>query len=591
MFFKINVTRFDKCGEIRSFAGETPVLTGNYHSDSRNFLYADKTIPIWESNPAEFTLMLIITAFLALIIIGLIFFIRALNAKKTEAMAASHAKSSFLANMSHEIRTPMNAIIGMADLALREEDRDDAREHIHTIKQAGINLLSIINDILDFSKIEAGKLQITAAPYFLSSVINDVVNIIRMRETVPQVQFAVNVDSNIPNELAGDEARIRQILINLLGNAIKYTDRGYVQLTIRMEPAGIGSVTLAMEIKDTGKGIKPEKIERLFEEYMQTDDEPDKNGEGAGLGLTITRALIKAMGGKITVESEYGKGSVFTVYFPQKILSQEKIAAIEDAENKQTLVYESRRIYADSICGALKNMNGFYSTAENVHDLEQKLSQGGIKYIFTSYELYNISRNIFEKYKQDAKIILLTEFGEKITESGLGVLSMPVYSATLAKFLNNTSDSGYKSENMDLSERFTAPDARVLIVDDINTNLAVARGLLEPYNLQIDLCSSGIQAIDAVKSKNYDIVFMDHKMPVMDGMEAASRIRALKGGANEEKKYKNLPIIALTANAVTGMREMFLENGFNDYLSKPINTAELDEILEKWIAQEKKLKT
>ena len=551
-----------------------------------NHVLINRPFPVWESNPVEFRLMMTVALLLLLITIGLMFFLRVLNIKKSEAMAASHAKSAFLANMSHEIRTPMNAIIGMADLALREEDRDDAREHIHTVKQAGINLLSIINDILDFSKVEAGKLQITSSPYYLTSVLNDVISIIRMRVTDTTIQFIVDVDSGIPNMLIGDEARIRQILINLLGNAVKYTDNGVVKLTARMETAAANAgIYLIFEVKDTGRGIKPEKIDKLFEEYVQLDA-GSRSMEGVGLGLTITKALLKAMDGNIHVESEYGKGSIFTAGFPQLVKNPERIASIIDAEQKKSLVLEDRKIYADSICSAFNNLGGLYVLKEDEKDLEQTLSSGGFKFIFTSYKIYNKNRDILQKFKAVAKIVLLSEFNEKTAEYGLNVLSMPVYTVTLAKFLNNTAVLNTDSESENHSERFNAPGVKVLIVDDININLAVAKGLLEPYNMQIDLCSSGFQAIDAVKAKDYDLIFMDHKMPGMDGIEAVERIRSLEG-----EKYKNLTIIALTANAVSGMREMFLEKGFSDYLTKPINTAELNEILEKWITQDKKLKT
>ena len=555
----------------------------------------NRPLPVWESNPVDFTMMIIVAALLIFIIIGLMFFLRALNAKKAEAMAASHAKSAFLANMSHEIRTPMNAIIGMADLALREEDRDDAREHIHTVKQAGINLLSIINDILDFSKVEAGKLQITTAPYCLSSVLNDVISIIKMKAAEMQLQFAVDIDSGIPNILTGDEARIRQILINLLGNAVKYTDKGFVQLTLRAEKPALkqeknqNAILLIMEIKDSGRGIKPEKIEKMFDEYVQVDV-GNRSVEGVGLGLTITKAILRAMNGKIIVESEYGRGSKFTASFPQIVQDPEKIALITGAEHKKSLILEDRKIYADSISGAFKNMGGLFDVMENGQDLEQTIREGNYKFIFVSFKLYNIYKDILQKYKSKIKIAVLAEFNEKINEYGLSALSMPVYSVTLARFLNHQSALNQNDYNEDSGHAalLNAPNARVLIVDDINTNLAVAKGLLEPYNLQIDLCSSGIQAIEAVKAKNYDIVFMDHKMPGMDGIEAMSRIRAI---SSDELKFKNLPVIALTANAVSGMKEMFLEKGFNDYLSKPINTAELNAILEKWIPADKKINT
>ncbi|MDR0313020.1 MAG: PAS domain-containing protein, partial [Treponema sp.] len=241
--------------------------------------------------------------------------------QQAEAEAANRAKSSFLASMSHEIRTPMNAIIGMAELALRADNIDTAREHVSTVKHASANLLSIINDILDLSKIETGKLEIVSKDYLFSSLINDVINIIRMRATDSRLHFVVNIDCSIPNALIGDEIRIRQALLNILGNAVKYTENGYVSLTVRVTQIEEETVRLGMEVKDTGIGIKEEDMKNLFREYAQFDMEKNKGIEGTGLGLVITRNILEAMGGDIGVKSEYGRGSVFTINLPQQIRS------------------------------------------------------------------------------------------------------------------------------------------------------------------------------------------------------------------------------------------------------------------------------
>ncbi|MDR2559182.1 MAG: response regulator [Oscillospiraceae bacterium] len=512
-----------------------------------------------------------------------------LVAAKEQAEQGNRAKSAFLAHMSHEIRTPMNAIIGMTELALREENPNDLREHVLTVKQASSNMLSIINDILDFSRIEAGNLKIITKDYLFSSLLNDVINIIRMKIIDSPVRFAVNADCNIPNSLIGDEVRIRQILINLLGNAVKYTDKGFVLFNAYCETTendlGSDTTTLIMEISDSGRGIKPEHVERLFGEYVQIDDERRHGIEGVGLGLTITKSLVKAMYGTIQVESEYGKGSKFIVKLPQKVSSNDKLAAIDNPESKKVLIYERREIYSDSIHSAIENMKGYCTVISDEVELEETITNNTFNFIFTSYTLYERSKDIFIKSKDNARIVLLAEFGEKIPERGLSVLSMPVYSMAIANILNNISDSYLYSEINEAVVRFTAPGAKVLVVDDINTNLRVAKGLLTPYQMQIDLCSSGMEAIAAVQSKDYDIIFMDHRMPEMDGMEATARIRALSDG--DEKYFTNVPIVALTANAVSGTREMFLENGFDEYLSKPIDTVKLNSVLDKFIPKKK----
>ncbi|MCL2003149.1 MAG: PAS domain-containing protein [Oscillospiraceae bacterium] len=500
-----------------------------------------------------------------------------------QATAASKAKGEFLAKMSHEIRTPMNAIIGMTELALREDNINVIHEHSLSVKQAGSTLLSIINDILDFSKIEQGKLEIVSAKYNVSSLINDVISITRMKVIHSQLRFTVNIDCNIPYELIGDEVKIRQALINVLWNAVKYTDSGFVSLSVSGEITDGDTVELVMKVADSGRGIKQEDIGNLFGDFVQFESELSRNTEGVGLGLAITKSLVSAMGGRIDVESEYGKGSLFTLTLPQKFHVRAAMAAIEEP-GKKVLLYEQNKTYADSVFQTLGNLGVHCDRAENDNELYEKLAAQSYGFVFISATLYGNNEYVLTTFGKDAKVVLLAKFGGTISSVGLKVLEMPAYCVSVANVLNNVSGGASSDGNGALVE-FSAPDAKVLVVDDINTNLVVANGLLRPYNMRVDLCRSGMDALEAIKARRYDLVFMDHKMPRMDGVETKDRIRAMGDG---DSYYKTVPIVALTANAVNDAKKMFLENGFDDFLAKPIDTVELNAILKKWIPKHKR---
>ncbi|MCL2249506.1 MAG: ATP-binding protein [Oscillospiraceae bacterium] len=429
--------------------------------------------PVWTMLS---TVMLIIVFALTMVAVFTFFFVRRVataaaqkereleRAARIVAEESNKAKSGFLSKMSHEIRTPMNAIIGMSELILRDELTQDVQEQVLTIKHSGEHLLAIINDILDFSKVESGKMEIVDSDYSFESAISDVCSIIKMRTQETGLEFRTNIQKDIPAVLYGDEVRLRQILLNFLGNALKYTKKGWFSLEISGEVQADDTVLLTIKIKDTGIGIKPDDLNHLYGEFVQFDLEKNRNVEGTGLGLAITQNLVKLMGGSIEVTSTYGVGSEFTVYIPQKIGD------------------------------ATKSLDNHYA------------------------------------------------------------------------------------------EHFIAPDAKVLVVDDIKTNLKVCGSMLKLFEIEASMCSSGSAAIEAVKESDFDLVFMDHMMPEMDGVEAVQIIRNMGG------KYMELPIIALTANAIIGVKEILLENGFNDYLSKPIVLDKITHILAKWIPEEKQQK-
>ena len=409
---------------------------------------------------------------------------------KFEAEAASRSKSAFLATMSHEIRTPLNAIIGLSDIELQKDLAADTRVNVEKIHNSGGNLLSIINDILDISKIETGNLTLVPVDYDFSSLVNDTVQLNIVRIGAKNIKFRLQVDETIPTKLFGDELRIKQILNNLLSNAFKYTEEGSVALTIFWEKRG-GNAWIVFTVQDSGQGIKENDIHKLFSEYRQLDARANRHIEGTGLGLSITKNLATLMGGKISVESEYGKGSVFTVQFPQQIIDETPIGTV---------------------------------TARKLESFRFK-------------EIY---------HSQSLRMV-----------------------------------------------RSYMPYGRVLVVDDVETNLDVAKGLLLPYGLSIDTASSGAEAIQKIQAAGnggtlrYDLIFMDHMVPGMDGLEAVRIIRNELAG----NYGKNVPIIALTANALAGNERMFLANGFNAFISKPIDVMQLDAALNTWVRNKQTTET
>jgi len=416
--------------------------------------------------------------------------------KQTEiAVEASKTKSQFLATMSHEIRTPLNAIIGLSEIVLhRNRLLNESKSDLLQIHQSGMSLLGIINDVLDLSKIEARGLELIPSEYETAPFISETVCLNKVRIGSKPITFILEISDDFPRKLLGDELRVKQVLNNILSNAVKYTKEGFVSLTATWEYIPMTEeketslqnvfsreLKLSFMVRDTGIGIRRQNIGKLFSDYTQLDARVNRAIEGTGLGLVISKKLVEMMGGTITVESEYGKGSVFTVTLVQSLVDPRPIGK--------------------EIANDLKSFN----------------------------------------------------YVSHVTEKNIEYVKMPY--------------------------------GKVLVVDDMPVNLRVAGGLLEPYGLRVDTAASGQEAIDKVQAAGiqYDIVFMDHMMPEMDGVEAVRIIRDWEAEKEHTNEETQIPIVALTANALAGNMEMFLSKGFNGFISKPIDIVQLDDALKKWV--------
>lgn len=491
-------------------------------------------------------------------------------------------KSDFLANMSHEIRTPMNAIIGMSEIALREPLPPSASEYIFQIKTAGQTLLTIINDILDFSKIESGTIEIHCSEYNPMSIVTEVMHTIVTRIGDKDVELVIDIAPDLPTSLYGDHIRLNQIILNLANNAVKFTRQGCIVLQIGYERISDQEIELRGAITDTGSGIRKEDIGKLFDSFQRVDEAKNHHIEGSGLGLSITKQLLSNMNGSVRVESEYGKGSTFSFQLPQKILIDEPSVKLENAAGVSVAGLVANQYTAKQLRKDLERFQMNYLSLESEKDLGM-LSDQPVSYLFIEHSLFTDTVETFVREHPLINAVLMVNYQTLYHSAlpNLTIVKKPLYASNIADIFNNETKHNEAAVNKDNPFDFIAPEAQILIIDDNSVNLTVAVGLLEPLSMQIDTASSAQMGISMLSGKKYDLIFMDHMMPEVDGVEATHIIRRFY------PDYANTPIIALSANAVDGVRSMFLSEGMNDFVAKPIELHVILSALKKWLPQDK----
>ncbi len=515
--------------------------------------------------------------------------LRVVEIKKRDAEAASKAKADFLANMSHEIRTPMNAICGMSELLMQTSLSPLGAEYVNTIKSASDNLLNIINDILDFSKIEAGKMELIEQEYNIVSQMNDIQNVVTTRIGEKNIAFIVEVNPDMPVLLYGDDVRVQQILLNLLTNAVKFTQHGRILLSFDYKDIGKDQLLLQMKVSDTGMGIKEEDKSKLFTAFTQLDMERNKNIEGTGLGLAITSQLIKKMNGTITLDSEYGVGTTFTVEIEQGVRDFAPCSqALTEREKKQVHIYEENPYYREGLLKLFASLRIAADAYDTMPELQNALKNTEGEYVFFDYlKAIDVVSGLAAELT-NVSWVAMAGINDKIQERRevkIQYIHKPISLYSAIPLLQGEDISATRARRSVIS-RFYAPDARVLVIDDNMANLKVAEGLLGQYRVQVVTATGGEETLSILEhDKQYDILFVDHMMPGMDGVELVHRIRE-----TEDDFMKNVPVVALTANAIKGVQDMFLSNGFDDFLSKPIEIKRLGQVMRKWIPMCKQLK-
>lgn len=505
--------------------------------------------------------------------------------ESTEEMIArleeiNRRTEDFLANVSHELRTPINAVTGISSVMLKNETDPEKKRDIYTIQMAGQRLFGQIEDILDYTEIDNEKISVSEEAYMISSIVNDVISEMQMQEREYMPELIFDLDAAMPAVLLGDGKKIKKILRHLVNNAVKFTKKGgaYVRICALRKDYG---VNLCITVSDTGEGISGEELEKITQGFYQTDGGRSRRAGGLGLGLPIVAGLVSYMEGFMQIRSEEGCGTVVSLSIPQKIVDEKPMITLKNRERlclacflkpEKYEIPEVRNYYNETITHMIKGMDVSIHRVFNVDELKALTGIYQITHLFIGAEEYEESSVLFEELADRMTVIVVADkHFVPLSGTKTKLLRKPFYCLPIANMLNA---EAAQDEFSFAEKRMLCPDVRVLVVDDEPMNLMVAEGIFREYEMQVRTVHSGMAALELCEKEDFDLIFLDHMMPEMDGVETLKRLRRLLTDSE-----RSATIIAFTANAVSGAREMFFEEGFDEFVSKPIEMVELERVL------------
>ena len=504
--------------------------------------------------------------------------------KVAELEEANRRTEDFLTNVSHELRTPINAVTGITSVMMKNEENPEKKKDLLSVQIAGHRLFRQIGDILDYTEIDTGRIKVSENTYMISSLVNDIIIGNRLSERAHTLELVFDIDAGMPSVLLGDEKKIKKILEHLIDNAFKFTQKGgiYVRVYGLRKTYGIN---LCIKVSDTGSGIAEEELEKIRERFYQSNGGRNRRAGGLGLGLPIVYGMVSAMEGFIQIESTVEKGTTVSVSIPQKISDEAPSIVVEKREDLCLACYlrpekyevpEVRDYYNEMISHMVQGLDILLHRVSDIDELEKLTSTYQLTHLFIGKEEYEDNRFYFEALKQNMEVVVVADDDFALPqESKVKLLKKPFYSLPIVNLLNA---GGAEEEGLFKKKYMICPNVKVLVVDDEPMNLMVAEGIFKDYQMSVTTAESGRKAVEICEKEDFDLIFLDHMMPEMDGVETLKKLRKINADTDRVST-----VIAFTANAVSGAREMFLREGFDEFVSKPIEPLEMERILRKML--------